>query len=80
LQEENPCLRCLDQPCLHTCPVQAYDSQGFAVQACRAHVRQDASQVCMTGGCLARNACPVAPQLRYSPMQARFHMQAFVPP
>jgi ferredoxin len=79
LQEENPCLSCIEQPCLQACPVQAYDGQGFDVHACRAHVRQDANQVCMTGGCLARNACPVAPHLRYAPAQARFHMQAFVP-
>jgi len=76
--EENPCLSCIEQPCLQACPVQAYDGQGFAAQACRAHVRQEAEQTCMTSGCLARNACPVAPQLRYAPAQARFHMEAFV--
>jgi len=78
LQAESPCLRCIAQPCLHACPVEAYHDQQFAVERCRAHVRQDADQQCMTGGCLARNACPVAPQLRYVPHQARFHMQAFV--
>jgi len=77
-EDENPCLSCIEQPCLHACPVAAYDGQQFAVERCREHVRQDANQECMTGGCLARNACPVAPQLRYSPAQARFHMQAFV--
>jgi len=41
-------------------------------------VRQDSDQQCMRTGCLARNACPIAPQLRYSDDQARFHMQAFV--
>jgi hypothetical protein len=78
LQQENPCLICAEQPCLQACPVQAYDGHGFAADRCRDHVLQDAKQTCMTGGCLARNACPVAPQLRYAPMQARFHMQAFV--
>jgi len=79
-QENNPCLSCIDQPCLNACPVEAYDGQQFAAERCRAHVHQDAAQTCMTGGCLARNACPVAPQLRYAPAQARFHMRAFVPP
>jgi len=78
--EENPCLSCIEQPCLQACPVQAYDGQQFAAERCLAHVRQDANQECMTGGCLARNACPVAPQLRYASAQARFHMRAFLPP
>jgi Fe-S-cluster-containing hydrogenase component 2 len=76
--EESPCLSCVDQPCLHACPVQAYDGQQFTAERCRDHVCQDANQKCISGGCLARNACPVAPQLRYAPAQARFHMQAFV--
>jgi len=78
VHEENPCLACIDQPCLHACPVQAYDGQQFAQERCRAHVRDDATQACLSGGCLARNACPVAPLLRYAPAQARFHMQAFL--
>jgi hypothetical protein len=76
--EESPCLRCIEQPCLHACPVQAYGGQQFAAERCRDHVRQDADQVCLSSGCLARNACPVASQLRYGPAQAHFHMRAFV--
>lgn len=76
--DPNPCLRCTEQPCLHACPVDAYDGQQFAAQRCRDHVRHDATQQCLGSGCLARNACPVAPQLRYAPAQARFHMQAFI--
>ena len=76
--DENPCLRCAEQPCLQACPVQAYDGQQFAIEHCRDHVRHDAQQQCLSGGCLARNACPVAPQLRYAPAQAHFHMQAFL--
>lgn len=79
LPEESPCLSCVEQPCLQACPVQAYDGQQFAAERCRNHVRQDTNQACMRGGCLARNACPVAPQLRYGPAQLGFHMRAFVP-
>jgi ferredoxin len=78
LPDANPCLACIDQPCLHACPVQAYDGQQFAQERCRAHVRDDATQTCLNSGCQARNACPVAPLLRYVPAQARFHMQAFL--
>ena len=77
-QDQNPCLTCIEQPCLNACPVQAYDGQQFAVERCRSHVRQDAQQQCLGSGCLARNACPVAPHVRYAPAQARFHMQAFL--
>ncbi len=76
--DDSPCLRCTEQPCLHACPVQAFDGQQFAVERCREHVRHDADEQCLSGGCLARNACPVAPPLRYSNAQARFHMHAFL--
>jgi hypothetical protein len=32
----------------------------------------------MSGGCLARRACPVGREYAYDPAQARFHMQAFL--
>lgn len=73
----NPCLTCVDQPCLHTCPVGAYDGQGFADQMCRSHVQSPQGAACASQGCLARNACPVAAPLRYSPAQMQFHMTAF---
>jgi hypothetical protein len=31
----------------------------------------------MADGCQARNACPVAAELRYAPAQKAFHMAAF---
>jgi len=76
----SPCLTCVDQPCLHTCPVGAYDGQGFAYQVCRSHVQSPQGAVCASQGCLARNACPVAAPLRYSPAQMQFHMAAFTAP
>jgi hypothetical protein len=32
----------------------------------------------MTGGCLARRACPVGTDYAYDPRQAAFHMTAFL--
>ena len=76
-QQESPCLRCVEQLCLTSCPANAFDGQSFAVAACASHLHTPAGQSCMQGGCRARNACPVAAGLRYSPAQAAFHMAAF---
>ena len=49
----------------------------YDVPACTEHLRRPAGGDCMQHGCLARRACPVAPQLRYEPVHAAFHMRAF---
>ena len=77
LQGESPCLSCADQPCLTACPVDAFDGQAFAVQRCSDHLHSAAGTHCMENGCQARNACPVAAELRYAPAQRAFHMAAF---
>jgi hypothetical protein len=33
---------------------------------------------CMAIGCLARHACPIGHDYRYTPAQANFHMRAFL--
>jgi hypothetical protein len=73
----HPCDHCIGKPCLIACPVDAIASTGFDVAGCRSHLRTDAGKAgCMTGGCLARNACPVGSGYRYSPAQLAFHMAA----
>jgi hypothetical protein len=74
---EHPCQHCLDKPCLTTCPAGAVTTQIFDVPACRSHLATNAGQSgCMTAGCLARTACPVGPEYRYSAEQLAFHMAA----
>jgi hypothetical protein len=73
----SPCASCAAKPCLSACPVGAFDGAAFDVAACAGHISAPAGAPCMAGGCLARNACPVAPELRYPPAQTRFHMAAF---
>lgn len=75
---EHACNTCSDKPCLATCPVGAYSTEGYDVAACRAYVRAHPSEHCATHGCLARQACPVAPHHQYSDDQQRFHMDAFL--
>lgn len=78
--DRHPCDSCQDKPCLATCPVGAVTLTGFDVAGCRAHLRGDQGQAgCMAGGCLARNACPVGAEYRYSPAQRAFHMAALSP-
>ena len=71
------CANCAGQPCLHTCPVQAFTGSAYRIDACASHLHSPLGQPCMAQGCLARRACPVAPELRYSAEHAAFHMRAF---
>jgi hypothetical protein len=76
-EAQSPCESCAGKPCLSACPVNAFTVRGYNVDACAAHIACAAGEPCMAGGCLARNACPVAPDRRYSAAQIRFHMAAF---
>jgi len=73
----SPCASCADKPCLNACPVSAFSASGFDVAICRTHISEQAGAGCMSGGCLARNACPVGSGHRYAAAQAAFHMHAF---
>jgi len=74
----NPCESCDDKPCLHSCPVAAFDGDGYDVPACVAHIQTTAGRDCLETGCRARRACPVGRDARYVPAQAGFHMRAFL--
>ena len=71
------CDTCVAKPCLKSCPVDAYSGQGFAYEACLAHVRGPSGEPCRSGGCLDRNACPYGGDYRYPPEVQAFHMAAF---
>lgn len=73
---ESPCLSCAGQPCLQACPVGAYSSAGFDVDACAVHLR--GVNTCTDEGCRARNACPAGKPFRYMREQHRFHLAAFL--
>jgi len=71
------CASCSGQPCLHACPVEAFDATGYRIDACIDHLRTPRGHDCRDAGCMARRACPVAPEFRYAPPHAAFHMAAF---
>jgi hypothetical protein len=75
---ESPCQTCEGQPCLHGCPVDAFDDKGYDVDACAAYLRETPNARCHQQGCLARNACPVGEAYRYESAQHTFHLRAFL--
>jgi hypothetical protein len=74
----SPCESCANRPCLSACPVSAFRPGAYDVPACAGHLTSHAGSDCLTGGCLARRACPVGRDYIYEPAQAAFHMEAFL--
>jgi hypothetical protein len=74
----HPCETCVDKPCLSACPVGAFSLQRYDIEACTNHIAAVAGGECMSGGCLARRACPVGRAYAYNLPQAKFHMKAFL--
>ncbi len=62
---ESPCLNCDGQPCLHSCPVNAFSTEGYDVDSCAAYLKETPRARCHQEGCLARLACPVGEAYRY---------------
>ena len=77
---DSPCLSCDTKPCLHRCPVDAFDTSGYDVERCRNYLQQTPQAGCHETGCLARYACPIAPDLAYTAEQGKFHLKAFLNP
>ena len=65
----NPCLNCIEQPCISACPVGAVSNEAFALDKCIDYRRLAGSACEFT--CLARVACPVGSEHRYSAAQLR---------
>lgn len=63
----SPCASCADRPCVDACPGRAMSDRRFALQRCVAY-RQAPASACRAT-CLARLACPVGSEQRYSDEQ-----------
>jgi len=69
---ESPCVTCEKRPCEVACPVSAVSlTSGFDVQTCAEYRAQEDSPCAYE--CLARNACPVGVEHRYSDAQMHHH-------
>ena len=77
-QEDSPCLSCMDQPCLNTCPVKAFSTKGYDVDSCAEYLKQTPSAGCFEHGCMARFNCPAGLEYRYLDAQSQFHLRAFI--
>ncbi len=75
--DQDICARCPDQPCLSSCPVDAFTGQHYDIERCYGHLRDDPGKSCLNQGCAARLACPEGLRFRYQPDHARFHITAF---
>jgi hypothetical protein len=76
--DPSPCVSCIGQPCLRTCPVQAYTAEGFAADICLGALNSAVGLACLGQGCAARRACPVGRSHAQAPEQASFHVRAFL--
>lgn len=65
----NPCLSCVNQPCIAACPAAALVNEHFSLSKCIAYRQQKQSACQFT--CLARIACPVGSAYRYDDAQLR---------
>ena len=74
----SPCEDCAAKPCLHTCPVGAFEGDRFDADACLTHVDSRAGHECRNGGCRARRGCPVGAQYQYERPAQAFHMAALL--
>lgn len=72
-----PCDTCA-KPCLSACPVAAFSDAGYNVAACKSYLHTSPNAPCHQRSCMARVACPVAPQHAYDTAPSRFHMSAFL--
>ena len=75
---ESPCRKCAAQPCLHSCPVDAFSAKAYDVGRCAAYLKQTRDARCHQQGCLARLGCPIGEAYQYEPAQHRFHLSAFL--
>ncbi len=71
------CDTCRDTPCLHSCPVSAFDGEQYDVHTCYQYLRDTPEAACHSTGCIARNACPEGAGQRYPNEQVVFHMRQF---
>jgi len=73
----HPCETCSDKPCLDACPVGAFTGEQLFVQDCFDHLDRNEEPDCMSLGCQARLACPIAKAHQYVNAQMQFHMKSY---
>ncbi|PTV95718.1 hypothetical protein C8J27_10345 [Rhodobacter aestuarii] len=72
----NPCPKC-DAPCATACPVNAFGAGGYDTAACHNFLNTSGGEICLSGGCLARRACPLSESYGRLASQSAWHMRQF---
>jgi hypothetical protein len=67
----SPCDTCTTRPCITACPAGAVKPDAFDISSC-ARQRLSPESLC-AHRCLARLACPICPEHRYTPSQIQYH-------
>ena len=78
-QQDNPCLSCVERPCVTACPVNALSASAYDTQTCHAHLDTPKGADCLNSGCRARRACPVSQSHARLAQQSAYHMSRFHP-
>ena len=73
----SPCETCTEQPCRTACPIGALTPSGYDVEACKAYLRTEAGEPCLSG-CKVRLSCPASQKFGRLQAQSQFHMKAFL--
>lgn len=68
---QSPCVSCQGKPCIDACPAGAVGASGLDGEKCMTF-RLAVGSAC-ADRCLARLACPVAPEHRYTLEQVQYH-------
>ncbi len=73
----HPCESCEEKPCLSACPVGAFSGERLDVESCFSHLDGHSEPACMSLGCQARVACPIASDRQNDIAQIQFHMKSY---
>lgn len=71
IRTKSPCESCQTRDCVQVCPAQAMNEDGFDIERCLGYRKQINSRCQNT--CVARLACPVGSEYRYSAEQIHYH-------
>ncbi len=74
----SPCDSCADRPCIAACPVDAFASGSYDVDACRNVIRDEDPAHCLSRGCAVRRACPASQGYGRLEEQSSYHMRVFL--
>lgn len=67
----SPCQTCASKACVVSCPAGAVTAAQYYLDQCLDYRTQENSPCAQR--CISREACPVAPEYRYSDEQIRYH-------